>query len=51
VCVYGTATDVGIADDERVALGGSEFVEVLLYGILLETIAYGQYLDKFGMKG
>ena len=34
VCVYGTATDVGIANDERVALGGSEFVEVLFYSIL-----------------
>ena len=41
VAVNAAAADIGIADDERVALCGSQFIEILLHGILRKTIANG----------
>ena len=35
------AADVGVADNQRVALCSSELIEILLYGILREAVANG----------
>ena len=48
--VYGTAWDVGIANNQRIALCGSQFVEILLDGILRKTVANSQHSDDFGLR-
>ncbi len=50
VAVNAATTDIGIADDERVALCGSELVELLFDGILREAVADGQHLDDLRLR-
>ena len=49
--IDGAGRDVGVADDQRVALCCSQFVEVLLYGVFREAVADGKYFDQFGVDG
>ena len=51
VAVYRAATDIGVADDQTVALGGSQLVEVLLNGVLGEAVADGEHLNHAGCVG
>ena len=44
-------TDVGVADNQRIALSSSQFIEVLLYGILGKAVANGQHFDDLARTG